>query len=184
MSKKIKSFKTLVEIDIGDISHSELLKQATETGDIAWTDWVDEIYAKTEHLHLPRRISVEIVPICIRIDLPVRSKEKTLRPLYEEAFENKLCLCPPSVALEILLQTRKEFVGEASLAMKPVLCTCTASKNMQENILSISDGKCAIPGNRWLNGTHGCLDDFADGGYTLLFCRRCPTLVRAGYASI
>jgi hypothetical protein len=198
MSKKIKPFKSLVRIDIGGISHRELFEQAVKNGDIAWTDWAEEIFAKTEHL--PRRFSVEIVPIIIRIDLPnmkglklitdkdKKEKEevrlKKLLPVYTEALENGLCLSPASVALEILLQTSKEFVGEAFLAMKAVSCKTSAAGHGQENILSISDGVCAIPGKRWLNGTPGNLNDFADGGYTLLFCRRCPTLVRAGLASI
>lgn len=181
MSYKKNSFVTITTIHIGGCTHRELMRQA-EKRNVRCNDWAKEIF--THALHLPRRFSVEIVPIKLRIDLPKVSKELSLRAMINEGFENGLSLCPVSVGIEILLQSPLGFVNEAFLAMKPIICTCSSPNQTQDNILSILDKKHEYSQERWLGATPGNLDDFADGGYTYLFCRKNTELEKSGFAKL
>lgn len=181
MSQSIK-FKSLGEIKVGGIPHEDLIPQARKGGNILLTPWAIEILGKTAPLW--NRESVEVVAVKLRLDLPVKSKDKGLRPMYDEAFEHGLCLCPTALALEILFQKRNGFAGQTHLAMKPVTCSGEELGHQQDNILSIMDKKSPWGPMRSLNGTHGDLDGFMDGGMTYLFCVQTPTLVSEGYASL
>lgn len=175
-------FKTVGSFDIGGISHQDLIEKA-KLIDICCTDWGKEILTETKNL--PKRIfSVEIVSVILRIDLPKKDKSKKLRPMYNEAIESGLCLCPPSVALEILIQTLPGKIGEKFLAMNPVPCTCMYGDRKQKNIISITDRYTEHSKARIVNGTPGALDEFADGGMTYLFCRQHPELIKAGFTRI
>ncbi len=181
MSKATR-FITLGTIKVGGVSHEDLIRQARKRGDVEITPWAQEIHEKTEPLL--NRHSLEVVAVRLRLDLPVKSKDKNLKPLYEEAYEHGLSLCPTAVALEMLFQKRNGFAGQTHLAMKPVACTAEELGHQQKNILSIMDKKSPWGPMRSLNGTHGDLESFMDGGMTYLFCVANDVLRIKGYTSL
>lgn len=195
MKNKLQ-FETLAKIDVGGTHHQQLIKDACiRDPRIRLTGWGIEIMEKTNHLQ--HRFQVELVSITLRRHLPIVSKERTLRPMIMEGFANGLCLCPSSVGLESLVQLPQGFLRhEVILAMHPVFCTgLKEGVRDAPNLLSIEDRKregnypkghwmLKQPVTRTIHGTPACLDSFADGGMTYLFCRRIPVLVKAGYAEL
>lgn len=183
MKKQKYKLESLGEFMVGGICHEDLLAQAGKVRNLVWSEWVETVLRSTSHLRT--RFSVEVFANCLRIDLPKLRPGKNLRPMYEEAIENGYCLCPVSLAFEILLQRKvRGFVGEAILAMKPAWVPTTEPKVTQQELLTITDKKGKWSKTRSLHVTPACLDSFADGGSTYLLCRQNRHLVRAGLAKI
>lgn len=195
MKKKLLFGTTLATIDIGGIDHQQLIVGACARDmRINLSEAALEVLQKTENLK--KRIQVELVGVKLRIagGLPVVSKGKTLRPMIEEAFDNDLCLCPPSTCLEVLDQLPQGFLQhEFALAMEPVLCSMGIPGWPDEPVLlTIEDRKREgnYPEGHWMltqpvvrsvHTTPACMDTFSDGGTTYLFCRRSRALVKVGY---
>lgn len=169
-------FRKIGRICIGGISHDTLIGEAISRG-IEITPGGMEVFKRSTHS--PHRVLVDVIGACVRIHLPKKSDEKTLRAMYLEGFEEGFCLCPPAISLCALMELPPGSLGEVELAMNPILCPMYIGNNLQEDVISIFDK----PGcKRIISTVPGYIDDRADGGYEKLFCVWTPELAAAGWA--
>lgn len=191
------SFKTWQRLHLGTEGINSLVKEVKGLG-VEITDWAEEIF---EQINPIGAIELELVKVYLRTEdgLP-RPKEpgesvgRTLRPMYIQAFENELCLCPPETALYLFREKPKNIeLGRFRLAMKPVLCSTPdqvpydyrkhdrgSRPSGQKNVLQVIDQTHSCGQSRVIGATSGDPDDFTDGGVAVLFCRASPELRRLG----
>jgi hypothetical protein len=183
-----EKIKSLGMVELGGIFHSNLLASALaeETSGrskIAWTPWASFIFGHTTAL--PQRFTTEVFSVVPGINILLGENNCQLRQLTKEAFSLGLCLCPASLALEILLQRpQRGAVNEAKLAMLPVTHRDEKLGITQDMVLSILDKEGEHSPERWLNGVPVALDSLECAGLAYLFCTKTPELVRAGYDSL
>jgi len=143
-------------------------------------EWGQEIFSKIEKV--PEPISIDLVKIWLRAKngLPRKSKLKSTRPMFEEAFEAGYCLCPPETALYLFIDPRRKLLGSFELGMRPVPCVSRASSTgFQDNLLTIEDHKHRFGHSQCIGANHASLDSFAEGVYVL--CKATPELIALGY---
>ena len=174
------SFKTIGTIEVGGISHHNLIHRCEKSG-VLFTGWGMEILERIAHLR--DRFPVEIVSGILPFG-KLSDKDGALRRMIETGLKGGLCLCPVSTGPELLLQNPPGFLNDAYLAMKPVLCSTTGLGHEQENILTIEDRKSRDYSGRRISGAPACIDGRAIAGITYLFCRRNHILVKEGFISL
>jgi hypothetical protein len=171
------SFNVWTNCQVGGQDISDLIR-AVENRGVNITDWTKEIFGQI--VPLTPVLTLDLVKVTLRTEggLPRKSKGRTLRPMYEEAFECGLCLCPPEVSLYLFTKETTEPLGDFRLAMKPVPCQMSGqTEQKQDNLLQVIDTRHQFGSSRVIGASPGALDEFADGGMTYLFCQGTPELL-------
>lgn len=179
--RKIKFPIWRSDITIGLRPIEEIVAEVKKMG-VEFNVWGEEIFSQTKAV--PCRMTISLIKISLRCNdgLPIKSKLKSTRPMYEEAFERGYCLCPNETALYLFLQRKRKLLGSFYMGMRPVPCASKVTvSGFQDNILDITDCKHQFGHSQCIAATPANLDDFADGGMSYILCKATPELISLGY---